>query len=81
MSGELPAVVLGWQGGKKRQESTRDQLKSDLFVGAGPGCGDLGQAGGLSTSPTGLEASILRLDEGGRRGMLERDKGWRNGFQ
>lgn len=47
MSGELPAVVLGWQGGEKRQESTRDQLKSDLFVGAGPGCGDLGQAGGL----------------------------------
>lgn len=47
VSAELPAVVLGWQGGEKRQESTRDQLKSDLFVGAGPGCGDLGQAGGL----------------------------------
>lgn len=47
MSGELPAMVLGWQGGKKWQESTRDQLKPDLFDGVGPGCGDLGQAGGL----------------------------------
>lgn len=47
VSGELPAMVLGWQGGKKWQESTRDQLKPDLFDGVGPGCGDLGQAGGL----------------------------------
>ena len=35
----------------------------------------------LSTSLMGLETSILRLDEEGRRGILEKDKGWRNGFQ
>lgn len=58
-------------GGKKWWESTRDKLKSDLFVGTGPGCRYLGRQvtfNYLSSYAVDLEASLLRLDEDGVEG-------------
>lgn len=55
------------------QESTRDQLKSDL-AGKGLGYGYLGQVGGLqlSTYATGIEASILKSHSVKGRGHAEK---------
>lgn len=65
----LPCCSAGEE--ERSGGSQQEKLKSDLFVGTGPGCRYLGRQvtfNYLSSYAVDLEASLLRLDEDGVEG-------------